>query len=115
MRQHTPTKPIRFHPCLNDAFDAWASACGYDPDALKRASEHAVCTRHHEAVIERESDTRRKNQPAVFRLSLGAIRVYYTVERLAVVIRGYGWEIDGEPLDDFDGGGFYADASWSLR
>ena len=28
------------------------------------------------------------------------------------MIRGYGWEIDREPIDDYDGGGFYAEALW---
>ena len=40
---------------------------------------------------------------------------YYTVEPFEIVIRGYGYEIDHEPLDDFDGGGFYADNAWSLE
>ena len=37
------------------------------------------------------------------------------LEPSEVMIRGYGWKIDHEPLDDYDGGGFYAEASLALN
>ena len=52
------------------------------------------------------------DQPDIFMLSFGSVDVFYTVEPVEVMIRGYGWQIDHEPLDDYDGGGFYAEASW---
>lgn len=106
-------KPITYHPSLDDSFDAWASACGWDPQSLRQSSQQAIRTRHHEAIVQHESHRRRGNQPDILTLSLGSLHVTYTVEPTQVMIRGYAWEIDGEPLDDFDGGGFYADPSWS--
>ena len=111
-RRYFTDKPISYYPRLNDAFDGWAADCGWDVLSLRRASEHAIRSRHHDALIERKSHRARGNQPDIFTLSLGSVDVIYTVELLEVMIRGYGWEIDGEPLDDYDGGGFYAEVSW---
>ena len=105
-------RPISYYLALDAAFDGWASDCGWEPQSLRRASEQAIRSRHHDAVIAHESDKARGNQPDIFTLSLGSVDVIYTVEPREVVIRGYGWEIDHEPLDDYDGGGFYAEASW---
>lgn len=112
-RCHFQSKPISYHPALTDALDDWLSDCGWKPHSLRRASEQAIRSRHHEAIIEHEANRARGNQPDIFSLSLGSANVYYTVESVELVIRGYGWEIDHEPLGDLDGGGFYADASWS--
>ena len=105
-------QPITYHPALDEAFDGWASDCGWEPQSLRRASEQAIRSRHHDAIIAHESDKARGNQPDIFTLSLGSVDVIYTLEPREVVIRGYGWEMDHEPLDDYDGGGFYAEASW---
>ena len=114
-RYQVTDKPITYYPSLNREFDGCASACGWDPQSLRRASEQAIRNRHHEAIIEHESHKARGIQPDIFSLSFGSVNVYYTVEPLEIVIRGYGYEIDHEPLDDFDGGGFYADNAWSLE
>jgi hypothetical protein len=110
---HLTDKPITYHPGVDDSFDCWASECGWSPQSLRQASEQAIRTRHEEAVIQHEWHRANGNQPDIFTLSLGSVDVIYTVETHKVVIRGYGWEIDHPPLDDFDGGGFYADFSWS--
>ena len=112
-RCHVQSKPINYHPALIDAFDGWLSGSGWEPHSLGFAGEQAIRNRHHEATIEHEANKARGNQPDIFTLSLGSVDVYYTVHPAEVVIRGYGWKIDYEPLGDFDGGGFYADASWS--
>ena len=100
-------KPISYYPALNESFEDWASACGWKPQALRQATEQAVRTRHAEARIDHESHKAGDGQPDIVTLSLGSVDVFYTVEHVEIVIRGYGWEIDREPLDDFDGGGFY--------
>ena len=105
-------QPISYHPTLDRAFDGWASECGWDSQSLRLASEQAIRSRHHEAIIEHETNKARGNQPDIFTLSLASVDVYYTMEPVEVMIRGYGWEIDHEPLGDLDGGGFYAEASW---
>ena len=106
-------KPITYHPALDEAFDGWAKACGWDPLSLRQASEQPIRSRHHEAFIEHESHRASGSQPNVYTLSLGSVEVVYTIESLEVMIRGYGWEIDHEPFDDYDGGGFYTENSWS--
>jgi hypothetical protein len=111
-RRYFPGKPISYYPALDETFDGWAEGCSWEPEALRQASEHAIRTRHHEATIKHEAHKARGNQPDVFALSLGSTDVFYTVEPAHVMIRGYHWEIDGEPLDDRDGGGFYEDPSW---
>lgn len=105
-------KPITYYPSLEECFDDWAAACGFDPQSLRQASEQAIHIRHHEAIIEHESHKARGIRPDVFSLSLGSVNVYYTVEPRDIVIRGYSYELGHEPLDDFDGGGFYMDNAW---
>ncbi len=106
--EHTNTKrrdftyiAITYHPSLVDSFDVWALACSSDTHSLKHETESAIRTRHNEATIHHDSS------PDVLTLSLGSVQVFYSVELHRVVVRGYGWEIDGEAVDDYDGGGFY--------
>lgn len=117
MTNHRPAirqKPVAYHPCLDDTFDCWAAECGYEPLELRRVTEHAVRTRHREALITDETRKPRGRQPAVWELDLGRVRVIYTVERHAVVIRGYCWDIPSPPRDDFDGGGYFPEFDWHL-
>ena len=104
-----PRKPIVFHPVLNDQFADWAAACNWHPRLLRKATEKAIRTRHQEATIKHESHRAKGRQPDIWTLSLGSVEVIYTVQPHAVVIRGYGWDLHREPLDDFDGGGHYPD------
>lgn len=106
--------PIVYHHALEETFDGHALDCGWKPARLRAASEKAIRTRHHRARIEHESHRANGLQPNVYNLRLGVlrrVRVYYTVERAAVVIRGYGWHV-ANPLDDWDGGGFFCDNAW---
>ena len=114
-RYRVTNKPITYHPAFDQEFEGWAAACRWDPQSLRQASQQAIRGRHHEATIEQESHKARGIQPDVFSLSLGSVNVYYTVEAIEIVIRGYGYEIDHEPLDYGDGGGFYADNAWSIE
>ena len=108
------SKPITYHWILADSFDAWAAECGWESNRLRRASEKAIRSRHHEARIEHEAHRARGRQPDIWTLSLGLVNVIYTIEPEATVIRGYKWELDREPLDDFDGGGCYTEFTWDL-
>lgn len=96
-----------YHSCVDDALEGWAEACGLDREELRRASEVAIRSCHQDSIIEagHEADGRR---PDVFTLTFNDLRVYYSLEVGQVLIRGYGYEIDGEPADDFDGGGFFS-------
>jgi hypothetical protein len=106
-QQHFVGKSITYHPALDSDYDYWAEACGREPQSLRHVSEHAIRTRHHEAIIEDESNRACGDRPDVYTLSLGSVAVFYSVEESTVMIRGYCWELDREPLDDHDGGGFY--------
>ena len=72
-----------------------------------------IRTRQHEATIEHESDRAGGRQPNTYTLPLGSARMYYTVERQEIVIRGYGWAVVGEAIDDFDDY-YYSEFEWSL-
>lgn len=98
---------------LDKEFDIWTSDCGWDPHSLRRPSESTIRSRDHEAIIEHEFHKACGNQPNIFTLYLGSLGVVYTEEPAGVMIRGYGRDIDREPLDDYDGGGVYAEASWA--
>ena len=103
-------QPIVYHPGVSESFDGWAAGCGFHPETLRRTTEFGIRNRHHEAIPE---DARYKHRPDsvdIFRLSLGTVDVYYSVESHGIVVRGYGWEIRHEPLDDRDGGGYYSDS-----
>jgi hypothetical protein len=102
-----PTRSISYHPGVSDSFDAWAEACRFHPDTLRRTTEFAIRNRHHQAIPEDARYKHRVDCPDIFRLSLGTADVYYSIEQQGVLVRGYGWEIAHEPLDDRDGGGYY--------
>jgi len=105
----TTSLPISYHPGVSDSFDGWAESCGFHPETLRHATEFGIRHRHPEAIPE---DARYKHRPDsadIFRLSLGTVDVYYSIEGNEAVVRGYGWEIAHEPLDDRDGGGHYVD------
>ena len=64
--------------------------------------------RLREARIEHPGHRGRTGRADVYTLAFGTVRVHLSREEAAIVIRGLSWEIEGEPLDDFDGGGFYS-------
>ena len=107
-------KLITYHPCLARTFDGWAADCGQKPQTLRKMTECAIRTRHQEARIDHISERANGRQPDVYCLDLNRIQVYYTIELHAVVVRGYAWELNYEPRDDFEGGGFICDAAWHL-
>lgn len=110
-----PDTVIEYHRAVDSAFEGWAEECRWNPTELRRASETAIRERHSQAVIEHETHRAHGRQPDIFQLDLGSsVQVIYTVEPHGVVIRGYCHEIQGEPRDDFDGGGFYSEYEWSL-
>jgi hypothetical protein len=104
-------KAITFHEVLEDLFDGWASACGWEPDALRLATTSAIRRRHRDAIIEHEANRARGRQPDVWTLDLGGVRVIYTVEPKAVMVRGYTWDVTETSAPD-DGGGHYTECDW---
>ncbi len=106
-------KRITYHSAVERIFDGLADDCGWKTRLLRQAGERAIRTRHHEAKLNHEADRGRNRRPDVYFLSLDAkTHVFYSIELHAVVIRGYAWELDHEPRDDFEGGGYYGDNDW---
>ena len=110
-----PTKPVHTiaRPCVtrpiiyDDGFDLqWvAYGAGWSAGGLRKVSENAIRTRHQDAFIEHECHTTHK--PHIHCLLLNQrrnLRVYFTVERHAVLIRGYFWDVAGSPWHDRTGG-----------
>lgn len=97
---------------LEEELPALAAEIGISPERLRALTETAVRTRRDAAYFSHESHRATGRQPDIFTLDLGPAVMFFTVESHAVVIRGYGYEIDREPLDDRDGGYFYCDADW---
>lgn len=96
--------PIIYHDGLGDLH--WESkSVGWSVGRLRKAGEKAIRTRHREAFIEHESH---KAHPSPFYcLTLSrtrSVRTYFTVEQHSIVIRGYAWDVTGEPKDEYDGG-----------
>ena len=116
-RDTTPTTftvnlPVRYHANLESDFESWAASCGMTPRRLRSATKRAIQTRRHEAYIEGDWHRAQGRRPNVYTLPLDSIEVYYTIEHEAVIIRGYGWDVPGDP-DESDGGGYYCDFEWS--
>lgn len=107
--------PIVYYTALDREIDIDAEERGWEPSELRKASEMAVRTRHHEAEITHESHKACGRQPDIWELSLGNISVAYTIEPHAVVIRGYVWEFDPESLDEHEEAGrIYWEYEWTL-
>jgi hypothetical protein len=107
--------PIIFHGHVEGSLDFFADACRWDKRGLREASERAIRGRHHEAWIGHESEVACVRRPNIWHLDLGPsprVEVAFTVEERAVIVRGYSYEIDGEPLDDHDGGYYVCESFW---
>jgi len=97
--------PITFHYAVEQLFEAYAEGVGLKPDRLRQTTLKAIRTHHREAIIEHPCQRGDELGPDCYTLRRESFSIYFSIEPHAVVVRGYGWEIDGEPLDDFDGGG----------
>lgn len=105
--------PIQYCFSLDD-LEGWAESCRCSRDELVNATELGLRFRRHNAFVA-PRNRRSQYQPDVFTLSLGvgqSATVFYTIESHAIVVRGFGWEIVGEPLDDSDGGSYHCDYEW---
>lgn len=105
---------ITYHASLDESYECWARQCGRPAAELRAATEHAVLSRHGSARIEHPADAATALRPALYTLDLNGtpiVRVHYTVESQAVVIRGYSWDVQN-PVDDLDGGIVYCDNDW---
>lgn len=93
---------VSYHADLERNFDDCARFFEMLPISLRQATETAIRERHHtEATID-EGDQPDDHKPDVFNLRIGRVRVYYTIETMAVVVRGYVCDLDREQCDDRD-------------
>lgn len=102
---------ITFHEVLHREFSGWAAELCWDPKTLRRATRTALRTHSRHATVKYPAHGR---QPAIWELPLEQFQIFFTIENERIVVRRYGYEVTGEPRDDFDGGGFYSDYEWSL-
>lgn len=100
--------PIIYHEALEQAYDDWATEIGEKPLRLRQLTEDAIRTRHHDARIQHDSLRATEQRSDIYELPLDSYVVYFSIDADAVMVRGYGWDIPREPLDDFDGGGFWS-------
>ena len=91
---------IEFHPAIQENFAWWAAELKVSPKALRLKTLDAIRSRM------READSF-LGHVDVFELVIDEFSVFVSTKP-HVMIRGYGWEIEGEPANDFDGGGFYS-------
>jgi len=102
--------PITYYCAVSEGFEIYADECGVSPAALRRMTVLGILNRHVDA--ERKPEYR---NVALFCLALGGPKqavVYYSVDAQMITVRGYGWEIGREPLDDRDGGCCYLEPAW---
>lgn len=111
-RRQRTTRPIVFAPPLDFYLDGWAVESGWKPRLLRQEIRRSIRNRHHEATLEPDRYKHSPRQPDTYHLAIGSCEITYTIEPDAIVVRGYGWPIDREPLDDMDGGAFFLDNSW---
>lgn len=95
---------IIFHPELISKFDSWEKICGYAPQTLRSATEHAILTRRMSARIEHDSHCRSGKQLELLTLSLGDVAIHFTQELVGVVVRGYSRILDRESLRESEEG-----------
>lgn len=106
------TLPITYHDCLDDALECWLEEWDLDGSWLRTATETAIRTRHHDAVIEEWHRARRdpyahRDYPDVFTICLGPVVAYYSIEPTAIMVRGYGRDLPDDADLGFDGGGVF--------
>ncbi|MGC4031637.1 MAG: hypothetical protein QM754_07880 [Tepidisphaeraceae bacterium] len=71
---------------------------------LRRITERAIRTHHHESFIEHQCHTTYRPVVRCLRLCRRkSLLVFFTVER-QIVVRGYGWTVMSGPFDDQDCG-----------
>lgn len=91
---------VLFHSHLEDHIADCAQAYNMSPATFRHMTETAIRKRHHTEATIAEGDEGTKHRPDVFNLDLGQVHVYYTIEAVDVVVRGYIKEHDGGLFDD---------------
>ncbi|MCG3132481.1 MAG: hypothetical protein FLDDKLPJ_03331 [Phycisphaerae bacterium] len=112
MKRTCKHRTLVYYPALVDDLPAFAMEIGYSLSGLRNATQTAIRNRIDDAYISHESDRGRGQRPDILSLDIGQARVHFTIEAHVVMVRGYSYDIDREPLDNRDGGYFYVDNAW---
>ncbi len=112
MKRANKCQTLVYDSVLEQDLPAFAMEIGHSLKSLRNATKTAIHNRIDDAYIEHESDRGRGSHPDILTLDIGKARVHFTIEAHAVVVRGYSYDIDHEPLDERDGGFFYVDDAW---
>ena len=106
------TPRIEYHQSINRELSDWAQAMGTTADELRTVAEQVLRTWYRDAPTILLVAPREGQLPKILKVNLGIKQsavVFYTVEMDLLLVRGFGWETDGEPRDDFDSGSCYSD------
>jgi hypothetical protein len=96
-----------YHPGVE--INYWAGFYGSSPCQLRRDTESMIRTCHQAALFDFKATGK---HPDVYELGLSSLRVYYTVEPHAIVVRGYSPNLADHQLEETFAGGIYADFDW---
>jgi hypothetical protein len=82
--------------------EKFARAIGYTRRQLSKATEAVIRSCHHAAVLHSLAKGLR---PEVYRLGIGPLVVFYTIESQSVVVRGYGGNLPQHERNPRNAGG----------
>jgi hypothetical protein len=99
--------PAIYHPGVE--IDYWAGFYGSSPGQLRSDTQSIIRACHRAALFDFKASGK---QPDVYELGLGSLRVYYTVESHAIVVRGYSPNLPPHQLDEAFAGGIYTEFDW---
>ena len=89
----------------------WADSVRCGVDQLRGRVRTVIRNCHHAALIESQA---LGSQPEVYGLGIGSLKVFYTVETHAVVVRGFAPNLPHDQVEEEIAGGFYGDSKWNL-
>lgn len=103
------TLPITYYIALDHALGCWLEEWELDGTWLRTATETAIRTRHHDAVIEEHHKAHHdpvahRDLPDIFTICLGPVVAYYSIEPTAIMVRGYGRDLPDDADIHADGG-----------
>lgn len=101
---------VALHPALD--IEIIAQELELDPAELRRLTIEAIQNRHEEGFISHpcyiaHTDSFGRTYPTIYDLKMGAFLLHFSYESEGIMVRGFTWSIDREPLDDRDGGWIY--------
>lgn len=105
------TLPVTYFPGLETDIECWAEEIGWHTDTLRQAAESVVRNSHHAATITCKAIG---SAPEVYQLGIESLLVFYTVEPLAIVVRGFALNLPDYQTPDNLAGRYFCDSDWGV-